>query len=385
MSEKTTADAPTPPEAVTEATATASLPEPPDVTPDEVREPSGSGRWLSLLLILVALLALSLAAAVAWLGHQKATRLDQQLQTLQQAIQARPTQPQLQAAVQNLQQLPGLQQEQQQLNDALTQQRRQLGELEQALVRSLEPRPRDWQLAEVEYLLRLASQRLQLEEDLPGALTLFRSAEQRLRSAEVPGTLNIRARILDDIEALRRLPVLDRVSLALELQDLADQALELQVRPLPDAPVPSVDRVLDTTRELAWYQRLWQEIRSLIVIRKRELPIQPLPDLEEELALRHQISTLLMQASWAALRGEASLYQQSLARATQRLQAFDAEADIGRNMQVRLEALASVTIRQELPAAEASLESLQAFMAQRYAGPRPSAPETPAEPPGDQP
>lgn len=385
MSEKTTADAPTPPEAVTEATATAALPEPPDAAADAVHEPSGSGRLLSLLLLLVALCALLLAAAVAWLGHQKATALDQQLQTLQQAIQSRPTQPQLQAAVQDLQQLPGLQQGQQQLGNALSEQRRQLGELERALVRSLEPRPRDWQLAEVEYLLRLANQRLQLEEDIPGALTLFRTAEQRLRSAEIPGTLNIRARVLDDIEVLRRLPVLDRVSLALELQDLADQALELQVRPLPDAPVASVERVLDRAEEYAWYQRLWQEIRSLIVIRKRELPIEPLPDLEEELALRYQISTLLMQASWAALRGEATLYQQSLTRATQRLQAFDAEAAIGRNMQQRLAVLARAPVHQELPAAETSLESLQSFMAQRYAGPQPLVLENPAEPPGDQP
>lgn len=352
-----------------------------DAASDSVEEEAvaaGSDGWSKTLLwftSLIALLALLLAAAIGWLGYQQLQKSTLQVSQLQQELQQRPTRQQLQEPLSALTSISRLQQAQQLQAEQTLQHQQQLEAMQQALIKASEPKPRDWQLAEVEYLLRLANQRLQLEEDIQGALTLFRTAEQRLRAAEVPGTLSIRSQLLDDIAKLKSARVVDRVTLALELQDMADEALLLQVQPLPKAPELQLEQLTEPGSNQTWYQRLWQEIRSLVVIRKRELPVQALPFTEEELALRHQLSALLLQASWAGLRAEETLYQQSLAGAEKRLQGFDQQAEASRQMLSRVQTLQQQSVKPTLPDTESSLDALQAFIAQRYSTPLPVAPE----------
>jgi len=317
---------------------------------------------IPLLLALVslsALAALTTSAALGWYGYQQLIQLEQQ-------ITERPTKQQLKVSLRNLSAIDDIKNQQNFIQQSLESQQQHLTAMQQALAKSSEPKPRDWLLAEVEYLLRLANQRLQLEEDIEGALTLMATAEQRLKQADVPGTLGIRSDLLEDIEELKALPKIDRVSIALSLQNLADQALSLKVQPLPEVPSINLDTATEAMTEPSWYQAWWQEIQRLIVIRKRELPIEALPFAEEELVLRHQLSALLLQASWAALRGEQQLYKTSLSGAMQRLTGFDASQPAVQAFDKQLQALAEQEVEQKLPETETSLDSLQAFIVQRY-------------------
>lgn len=321
---------------------------------------------LLLLLFLLILVAFLGTATLGWLGYQ-------QVISLQKQLAERPTHQQLKAPLNHLTAISGLKEQQQSLQEALNQQQLKLSnqelnltDLQQALLKSKDPKPRDWQLAEVEYLLRLANQRLQLEGDVNGALTLFKTAEQRLKQANVPGTLGVRGYLLEDIEELKALPKLDKVSMALSLQELADKALTLQVKRFTDAPSLNLETVSQLSNEVNWYQHLWQEIRSLVVVRQRELPIEALPFTDDELALRHQLSALLLQASWAALSSEQPLYDTSLTAAAKRLSGFDANQPAVADFIQQLSKLAKQPVQQKLPTTETSLDSLQAFIAQRY-------------------
>jgi uroporphyrin-III C-methyltransferase len=383
MSDKKTAETPAEPD---ETSDQRHQPDPLPVTTEAEAEgmadtpDSSRPRRYSLLMLpvaLLALLALAVSGAVAWLAHNQVGQTTAQVQALQVAIGGHATQQQLHTALEPLQQLERQQQQlQQQWAAALHQQNQQLEQLQQALLKAAEPKPRDWLLAEAEYLLRVANQRLQLEEDVQGALTLFLTADQRLKQADVPGTLAIRARLLEDIEALRSIEPLDRLSLVLALQEMADQALMLQVMQLPSAPALDLNRLASSPQTLRWYEALWQEIRSLVVIRKRELPIESLPFTEDELALRHQLSALLQQAAWAALRGETPLYQSSLERATVRLTGFDPALASTQRMQQQLQAMQQQPVSRTLPNAQTSLDALQAFITQRYGVALPVVPET---------
>lgn len=315
--------------------------------------------WLLGLVFLLALLAMAATAALGWLGYQ-------QLIVLKQELAERPTHQALKAPLQNLSALNGLKESQEYLQQLINNQHLQLIDIQQVLVKSADPKPRDWQLAEVEYLLRLANQRLQLEEDIDGALTLLKTADKRLKQANVPGTLAVRSDLLADIEELNALPRLDKVSLVLSLQTLADKALSLEIQPLKRVPSLNLDAVVQPASELNWYQGLWQEVRGLVIIRKRELPLEALPFTDEELALRHQLSALLLQASWAALRSEQPLYTASLAAANKRLEGFDASQPEVQAFQKQLVSLAKQPVKQKLPNTETSLDNLQAFIAQRY-------------------
>lgn len=323
------------------------------------KTPNSKSGWLLGFLFLLILLIVAATAALGWFGYQ-------QLVSLQEELGKRPTHQELQAPLQGLTSLESLKNQQRQLEQTANNHQLQLVDIQKILINTSEPKPRDWQLAEVEYLLRLANQRLQLEEDVEGALTLLKTADERLKQANVPGTLGVRSHLLEGIEELKALPKLDKVSMALSLQKLADKALSLKIQPLLDVPTLNLDAVTQSQNELNWYQSLWQEVRSLVIIRKRELPIEALPFAEDELALRHQLSALLLQASWAALRGEPQLYSSSLEGANKRLAAFDNTQPEIEQFNKQLKALAEQPIRLKLPESETSLDSLQAFIAQRY-------------------
>lgn len=321
--------------------------------------PKGKSGWLLFLLFLLILLAFAGTAGLGWLGYQ-------QIEGLQKQLADRPTHQQLRAPLNNLNAIDDLKERQLYLQQTSSSHRLELADIQQALAKSSDPKPRDWQLAEVEYLLRLANQRLQLEDDVESALTIMRTADQRLRQANVAGTLGIRSYLLEDIEKLKALPKLDRISMALSLQSLADKALTLKVQGLSEVPALDLEAIIQFDNDLKWYEHLWQEVRGLVIVRKRELPIEALPFAEDELVLRHQLSALLLQASWAALRSEQPLYDASLTAAAKRLTGFDASQPEIADFMQEFSALAQQPVKQKLPDTETSLNSLQDFIAERY-------------------
>lgn len=338
----------------------AASPQKKETTPATTKKPAKNKLWLILTLLFILVLAAFIAtASLGWYGYQQLIQLEQQLSD-------RPTKQALEAPLQNLAAISDIKERQFYLQKNVENQQVHLTDMQQSLAKTSEPKPRDWLLAEVEYLLRLANQRLQLEEDIEGALTLMTTAEQRLKQANVPGTLGVRSDLLEDIEELKALPKIDRVSIALSLQKLADQALALKVQPLPEVPSLHLNKTTETTTELTWYQNLWQEVQNLVVVRQRELPLEALPFAADELELRHQLSALLLQASWAALRGEQLLYETSMAGAQKRLEGFDANQPATQAFNTQLEALVAQKVEQKLPETETSLDSLQAFIADRY-------------------
>lgn len=318
---------------------------------------------LLALLFLLTVLAVAATAVLGWFGYQ-------QLLSVEQKLGERPTHQELRTPLQALNTLAGIENQQLALQLALeettSRYQSQLAAIQKTLLSAEEPKPQDWQLAEIEHLLRLANQRLMLEEDIAGTLLLLQTAEQQLRQAKVPGTLGVRSLLLEDIETLKALPELDRVSLALSLQSLADKALTLKLQTLPDVPSLNLETATQTTAELSWYQHLWQEVRSLIVVRHRELPIEALDFTEDELLLRQQLNLLILQASWAGLRGEEALYTESLAAATKRLAVFDREQPEIQDFAEQLKTLAEQPVALSLPNVASSLDGLQAFIAQRY-------------------
>lgn len=356
----------------TKATSSAKQATSPQKTPSTaatLKKPAKNKIWLVTTgLFVLVLAALAATALLGWHGYQQLIQLEQQLAD-------RPTKQALQAPLKSLTAIGDIQDRQLYLQRSFENQQLHLTDIQQALAKSSEPKPHDWLLAEVEYLLRLANQRLQLEEDIEGALTLLTTADQRLKQANVPGTLGVRSDLLEDIEELKALPKIDRVSIALGLQKLADQVLVLKVQPLPEAPSLNLAKASEIAAELTWYQYLWQEVKNLIVVRQRELPLEALPFTAEELELRHQLSSLLLQASWAALRGEQQLYETSMAGAQKRLEGFDTNQPATQTFNTQLHALKAQKVEQKLPETETSLASLQAFIVQRYSLKLPVSPE----------
>ncbi len=179
---------------------------------------------------------------------------------------------------------------------------------------------RQWQLAELEYIVYIAAQRLAVERDVEPSIALLERADALLAGWGDPALAPLRVGLAADIGALQALPVVDRQGLHNRLQAVAEQAqlalqpsvAELTFTP-PAAPVPAAD----------WRARVAQlgELVGQLFILKRS--DQPLPAVVAEqrpalIALR--FSQAIEQAQLALWRADQPLYRQSLALAEQLLE-----------------------------------------------------------------
>ncbi len=331
---------------------------------------SSAPGWTALLLALVV------AAGVGWSTWEQQRR-DAQFSERLQALETsgrdagleemnQRWQRQLDAAVQPLQAAN------RELGDRLAQ---ALADLQEQLARQSAELARygatdrdDWLLAEAQYLLRLANQRLLMAGDAAGAEALLGSADSILLQLDDVRLHEVRAAVAADLAAVRAVPGVDVEGIYLRLAALVEQAGSLAIFQLPGrveqvAPAPEQD----------WRGRLRQgyeaglaKLSQYIVIRRRDVPVQALMDPQWEGLVRQNLRMLLEQAQVALLSGNQVLYRESLQRAQHWVGEFSASDETAaRAISAEITRLEDLTIASSLPDISRSVVALDAVMEQR--------------------
>jgi len=223
----------------------------------------------------------------------------------------------------------------------------------------------DWLLAEVEYLLRLANQRLIMAGDTVAARALLSSADSVLREIGDARLHNVRGAVAADMAAVRAVPTIDTEGIYLRLAALVEQADRLVIFELPEReeamrPAPADDW---RGRLEQGYQAALHKLSEYIVIRRRDVPMQALMDPQWEGLVRQNLRMLLEQAQVALLSGNQTLYRESLQRAAQWVAQFRDSDESGADaMSAEIDQLASTQIAVEVPDVARSLLALDAAM-----------------------
>ncbi len=299
------------------------------VKADQPPRRSSLGIWLLVLLVLLSLAA---SAALVWYGLQQRQQVDQ----LQQQLQGLSQQAQS-----DHQALSALGQRQQQLDAGNRSLKEQLATVsnqsvhnEQRLAQLAGSDRQDWLLAEVEYLLRLANQRLGLEHDVSGAAAMLEAADKVLLETRNPAYDAVRAKIATEIQQLRQVPGVDKVGAIARLQAMQDSLDQIDWLPqvrlsstststststsVP-APAPSATVEVETdTAPQHWYQQLFSELKQgigqVVRIRRQATPLDIPMAPEQAYYLQQNARLMLEQAQLAMLRGDQNLYDRSLSR-----------------------------------------------------------------------
>jgi len=240
---------------------------------------------------------------------------------------------------------------------------------------------REWTLREVEYLLQIASQRLQLERDVDSAVVALAAADERLRELADPSLLSVRRQLAIELTALRSVPQLDRDGLVLKLISFAQRVDQL---PLANAPPPvsSVSAPATATAPATrdWRVALdaaWEALQRLVVIRRDNEPIQPMLAPEQEYFLRQNLRLQFESARAALLRDDAASFKASLQSTERWLQQyFDSKDQSVSSAIEALHAMAEQNIRPALPDINESLRLLRLQLAPAHVmeGRAPTAP-----------
>ncbi len=345
-----------------------SLSAPKDNRPVSQAAKKGLPLWALLLLLVLAGSCVALAY-FGWHWQQQQVQTTQQLQD-QMAKQA-------QQLVSTQQQLVSIEQGS---SETRQQWQRGVAGLEQRVeqhsrrLRSLSTTTRDdWLLAEAEYLLRLASQRLQMERGTKGALALLQAADQILRELDDDELFSVRDKLQRDIAALKLAPAVDRSGLYLQLSSWADEIVALPDVPsiaesVAAQPVPEAISTLDEVEQSTWQKlqaNFWAAMAQLnnqVRIRHHDQPLEPLLPPDGARYLRQNMRFNLEQAQLAMLREETEIYQQSLSKCEQLLRQYFSNQERALMIADELAKLKTQSVAIELPHINGSLSALQEFI-----------------------
>ena len=241
----------------------------------------------------------------------------------------------------------------------------------------------DWRLAEVEYLLRLANQRILISKDAQTALNLLQAADQIVLELGNPQLFTLREAIANDSAAIAMVGELDLDGVFLKLAAQArqiDKLLLLRVPEFTSQPAPPIHNLAGASELAApvsltesWLARLqeiaqstWAELKSLVVIQQRGSDIKPLLPPEQQYYLRNNLRLLINQAQLALLDGRAIPYRESLTEAVSLLENhFPLEQAANQQMVSELAALAAVKVTADYPDVSDSLIAIKAVFAEQ--------------------
>ncbi len=292
------------------------------------------------------LLALGLAGGLYVHGRQNAVAQQAELVALKQQLAGAMTRID-QGSSKDAEQIGALGKNQQQLQEALDALQTKVLDLD-------DKRPNDWMLAESEYLVRMAGRKLWLEHDIISAITLLGNADERIKALNDPSLMPIRKALAEDIAKLKGMPRVDREGLTLKLAALSDQ---IELLPLSTVSMPEAksepDQTVSTNPD-EWQSNLkknWVKFtENFITIRRRDGAVEALLSPQQEIFLRENLKTKLLQAQLAVYREQQSLYVDSLEKAKRWLtQYFDADNSATQYMQSELDKLKGEQIQFDYP------------------------------------
>ena len=229
----------------------------------------------------------------------------------------------------------------------------------------------DWLLAEAAYLVRLANQRLQVERSVDNPLAILENVDSIFVQLDDPELLAVRNALAVDIAALRMTEKVDREGIYLELQAISS-ALETLPILEPHTDPETAQTVQGTeqppTSLAETLERFSEKFGDLIVLRKRQQPIEPLLSRAEHTMVRQNLYLLLEQAQSALLREEQRIFSNSLNKAETLLRGYfqlnsESEASIA-----RLQSLAEQPVSQFLPDISGSQKAIQTALDLRHSG-----------------
>ncbi len=200
-------------------------------------------------------------------------------------------------------------------------------------------------IAEIDFLLRTASERLQLFTDPMAADLALQAADVQIEALNDPMFLSVRQRIATARQALALVPEIDHVQLTARISDLQSKVSglpfrgEVEAQPEPELP-----------DDAGWWQRFKHTLASLVTVRRRVPEDQSLLSLEDKDYLRQGLWLQFESARLALMRNDGDAYNSSLDRVTLTVdQFFKKEAVVVKDLLDGIADLKQVNISPVMP------------------------------------
>lgn len=328
--------------------------------------------WLVAILALIIAIALALWSWQQWNNHQAV------MQTIESLKQDTAQLEDLYGdrGSQQSQRLQSLEEKLASQRELIATQQRQIDHNARELLEAGNRTRTDWLLAEAEYLLRIANQRLMIEKDIRGAMSALEAADEVLNESDDIGVYPVRQQLAREILALKGLTGVDRTGLYLTLEaainsihQLTDQALISENA--PGFVVSAAEgESAGTGEEPGAVVQAWNKVKAtlmqVVVVRRMDEPVKPLLSPDQSAYARLNLQLMLEEAEMAVLRGNQPLYERALTKARTTIDDwYNASNPRVTALSDTLAELAGKNVDPELPDISQSLDLLKERLAGR--------------------
>jgi uroporphyrin-3 C-methyltransferase len=172
-------------------------------------------------------------------------------------------------------------------------------------------------IAEIDFLLRTANERLQLFADPVAADMALQAADLQIEALSDPIFLSVRQRIATARQALAQVAVVDRVPLMARITDL-----QSRLSTLPFRGEVEKQPVAELPEDAGWWQSFKHTLSSLVTVRRRVPEDQSMLSLDDKDYLRQGLWLQFESARLALMRNDDEVYAASLNRVDDTVEQF---------------------------------------------------------------
>lgn len=232
----------------------------------------------------------------------------------------------------------------------------------------------DWLIADAEYLLSVANERLQLIGDVHTTLEALEAADQRLRESGDTGVIKIREKIADEIAVVKNITVPDIIGIYVAIQAQQDNLDKLTLL-LPfagKAPTPETKSQPETASED-------HGLLDAIGIKYSERAIEKTLKPEEAKFIYEQLRVKLEIAQIALVQHNEILFQSALADAKKWIEQHFTKNDVSNNFIAELDKFSAIKIHGQFPDISLSLKMIKDISKLRIESDKATLPTTEPE------
>lgn len=175
-----------------------------------------------------------------------------------------------------------------------------------------------WRYTQVQFYLERAAQETFVMKDPIAARSWLQAALQNVINMNQPNLLPIQEAIQQDIQDLSQHGANQIAQAMVSLSILSDNVRTLPHKQAPEKMTPDTPATPAATEKDDWRTAMkagWHDLKSLVRVRTTEGELVPYFSKDENALINDNVTLMLNQASFSAMRSQETLYQAQVAQA----------------------------------------------------------------------
>ena len=227
----------------------------------------------------------------------------------------------------------------------------------------------DWLIADAEYLLTVANQRLHLTNDTKTTREALIAADQRLRESGDAAVFKVREQLAKEIAAIKKLTTPDIVGIYSKIQILQNNVGKLTLflphsgkgitKPDEEPAEPQKTDEEQTEELQDILGSAIGELGDLVTVRHTDRPIKSILTAEVVYFIQQQLEVKLEMVKLSLVQGNEKLYKAAISDSRDWLKEHFMMNKIAKNFNAELDHLDSIILSAQLPDISKSLKMLR--------------------------